>query len=127
MSRRMLNIAKAKYKKVGFENISFKVADACNLEFEYEYFDLVICNLAMTYFIDIDNFADGLYHILRKGGQYLCSVPMPSKNEKKKYRVSEKISTPEKMKHFFEQHGFKFEPLKKQAGALLYFKAYKIA
>ncbi|ADK16667.1 MULTISPECIES: class I SAM-dependent methyltransferase [Clostridium] len=127
VSMRMLNIAKSKFKKMGFEDTVFEIADACNLKFEAEYFDLVICNLAMTYFINIDDFADGLYHILRQGGEYLCSVPVSLKNGNKKYRINEKIETPEKIKDLFVRHDLVFEPLKKQAGELLYFKAYKIA
>ncbi|OBR97206.1 putative methyltransferase YcgJ [Clostridium ragsdalei P11] len=127
VSIRMLNIAKTKFKKMGFQNIAFEIADACNLKFEAEYFDLIICNLAMTYFINIDDFVDGLYRILRQGGEYLCSVPISQNNGKKKYRINEKIATPEKIKDLFVRYGLAFETLKKQAGELLYFKAYKIA
>lgn len=126
MSIKMLNAAKTKFEKMGFKDIKFETADACNLKFENECFDLVICNLAMTYFTDIDSFANGLFRILRQGGEYLCSVPVSVSNGKKKYRINEKIASPEKIRDLFVQHGFTFEPLKKQSGTLLYFKAYKM-
>ena len=68
----MLEWAKQKFK--GEEAISFKAADATQLLFEDNSFDIVVCQFGVMFFPDKDASYREVSRVLKPGGQYLFSV-----------------------------------------------------
>jgi len=68
----MLEIAEAKFGAQ--ENVDFKTADAVELDFPDNFFDLVVCQFGVMFFPDkIASYREAL-RVLRPGGAYLFSA-----------------------------------------------------
>jgi ubiquinone/menaquinone biosynthesis C-methylase UbiE len=64
----MLTVAENLAKEKGLTNLDFKLADAENLPFENDTFDLVTCRIAPHHFSDIDRFVRECARVLKPGG-----------------------------------------------------------
>ena len=65
----MLSIAK---RTLIGEEISFRIADAQNLSFEDNSFDLVICQFGMMFLPDRNKGFREIYRVLKPGGKLMC-------------------------------------------------------
>ena len=64
----MLSQAELHAHENGANNISFEYADAANLPYQDDRFDLVTCRLAAHHFEDVPKFLRECYRLLRKSG-----------------------------------------------------------
>jgi SAM-dependent methyltransferase len=67
----MLEVARA---KIGEADVSYREADATDLPFEAEAFDLVVCQFGVMFFPDKDRSYREVLRVLRPGGRYLFNV-----------------------------------------------------
>lgn len=76
ISWRMMQIAKAKAKKLGIDNIAqFRHEDCLNLDFEQETFDAVTAAFGIRNFQDLDKGLSEMCRVLKKGG-HLCIIEL---------------------------------------------------
>jgi ubiquinone/menaquinone biosynthesis C-methylase UbiE len=68
---KMLEAARAFATQKGANNITFKLADAEDLAFEDEMFDLVTCRIAPHHFMDCPRFVQESWRVLKAGGLLL--------------------------------------------------------
>lgn len=66
----MLDQARQLAETRGLTNVSFKAADATNLPFEDNAFDLVTCRIAPHHFPDIGAFVREVHRVLKPGGVF---------------------------------------------------------
>ena len=65
----MLAAAEAHLRASGVDNVTFELADAQDLPFEREHFDLVTCRIAPHHFADCPQFVREAMRVLRSGGR----------------------------------------------------------
>jgi len=121
ISAGLLHIAKNKFQNHGFMNFELFICDACQTPFQDNIYEIAICNLSLNFFDDIDKFILELKRVLKSGGTFFCSVPIPEKKNDKIIIRGNLYSTDDLQKKF-ERNGFTFSPLSYENGALLYFK-----
>ena len=68
---KMLLVAQEFLTGQGVKNVTFKLADAENLSFEAEMFDLVTCRIAPHHFTDCSRFVQESMRVLKSGGLLL--------------------------------------------------------
>ena len=68
---KMLEAAEAHITDLGVENVAFRLADAADLPFEDEAFDLVTCRIAPHHFTDCARFVQEGTRVLKSGGLLL--------------------------------------------------------
>ena len=71
LTPQMLDAARAHIGRQGVDNVSFERADAQDLPFEEERFDLVTCRIAPHHFADCCRFVGEASRVLRPGGRLL--------------------------------------------------------
>ncbi len=71
LTENMLIAAESNIKAKGVENITFRQADAENLPFEDQQFDLVTCRIAAHHFPDAEKFIQETARVLKTGGRFL--------------------------------------------------------
>jgi len=72
---RGLDIAREFIRESGIGNIEVTHADAKQLPFEDEQFDLVYCSYSFQYIPDKDKALHEISRVLKKGGYFLCVLP----------------------------------------------------
>jgi ubiquinone/menaquinone biosynthesis C-methylase UbiE len=122
ISRGLLCIANKKLNQNRFLNFELYIADACDLPFKDNCFDVGICNLSLNFFNNIDHFISELKRVLIKDALFYCSVPIPERKNPKA-TIHGILYTAEELKKRFQNQNFYFEELPYENGALLYFKA----
>ncbi len=77
----MLKVAAEKAKVRGLSNYSTQYADASELAFDDNAFDIVTCRLGYMFFPDVQKAMDEMYRVLKPGGQMSTVVwSVPEKN-----------------------------------------------
>lgn len=122
ISAGLLRIARKRFDNYMFEGSELFVADVCDTPFADGFFDLAFCNLSLNFFEDIDCFFSEIHRTLKPGGIFFCSVPVPERKTTKAV-IHGNLYTAEDLKERFERHGFSFEALPYDNGALFYFRA----
>jgi ubiquinone/menaquinone biosynthesis C-methylase UbiE len=122
ISTGLLCIAKKKFIQNGFLKAELIVADACDLPFRDDCFDLGICNLSLNFFAAPERFISELQRVLKPGALFFCSVPVPEKKNPG-VKIHGSLFTSEELRKKFLMHNFEFEVLPYENGALIYFKA----
>jgi ubiquinone/menaquinone biosynthesis C-methylase UbiE len=125
ISEGLLKIAYKKFSKNNFKDFELFVCSAEELPFQDEIYDICICNLSLNFFGELDGVVKEVKRVLKDEGVFICSVPVPEKNEKKSVIRGTLLSENE-MKELFERNGFNFTLYKFTNGTLLYFKAIMI-
>ncbi len=118
----LLQKAYKRLKKNGFKNVKLYNANACNIPFDDNVFDIGICNLSLNFFNDIEIFVKELKRVLKSEAFFYCSVPIPEKNTKKN-KIRGILYSESELKTIFERHNFHFESKPYENGTLLYFSA----
>jgi len=122
ISAGLLRIAVKKFNQNNFRNSEFYIADANDLPFIDNFFDLSFCHLSLNFFDNLDNFIKELKRVLKPGGMFFCSVPVPEK-KKPDVKIRGTLYSEIELKQLFSKFGFMFEKLPYENGVLLYFKA----
>ena len=125
ISEGLLRIAARRFRDNGFKNSYFYVSGADTLPFLNSAFDICICNLSLNFFDDINAFLSELRRVIKKGGTFYCSIPLPNKKpEKAKIRGT--LYNIEEYRLMFLKYDFQFKALPHSNGALLYFTASRL-
>ena len=66
----MVELASRRAEEAGLQNVTTRVADACNLPFDGGTFDLVTCRIAPHHFPEPAAFIREVARVLRKGGVF---------------------------------------------------------
>src|SRR6056297_1255107 len=120
ISAGLLNIASSNFEKYCFPNIELFVADASDMPFKANSFDRAVCNLSLNFFPEKERFIKELSRVLKPGGVFFCSVPVPEKISKNA-RIKGNLLSEEDLKKLFQKYGFAFKPCNYENGAMLYF------
>ncbi|MBM3237671.1 class I SAM-dependent methyltransferase [Candidatus Poribacteria bacterium] len=78
---KMLAVAQEFLTGQGVKNVIFKLADAENLSFEAEMFDLVTCRIAPHHFTDCSRFVQESARVLKSGGLLLVQDHVSPEDE----------------------------------------------
>ena len=122
ISPELLRKAAKKFKQYEFQDAEFYIADAKNLPFRNDFFDIGICNLSLNFFGDIGPFISELKRVIKKGAKFYCSVPIPERKPQKS-KIRGTLYSEKELKAIFEKYGFNFESKPDENGAVLYFTA----
>jgi SAM-dependent methyltransferase len=125
ISAGLLRIARKRFDNCQFDGSELYVADVCDTPFANSFFDVALCNLSLNFFEDIDGFFSEIHRMLKPGGIFFCSVPVPERKTTKAV-IHGNLYTAEDLKERFERHGFSFKALPYDNGALFYFRASRI-
>jgi len=118
----LLKIDSKRFETIRFKEAEFYIADACDLPFEENQFDLALCNLSLNFFSNIEIFIAELKRTLTPNGVFYCSIPVKNRL-KKGTKIRGNIYFEDELKSFFISNKFGFSVFGYQNGALLYFTA----
>ena len=124
ISQGLLRIADKRFRKKGLKKTSFFISDAKDLPFEEEFFDVSICNLSLNFFIDNGKAINEIKRVLKQGGTFYCSIPVPEQKPEKS-RISGTAYSAAELEKLFTASGFAFIPSEFKNGAIFYFRALK--
>jgi ubiquinone/menaquinone biosynthesis C-methylase UbiE len=118
----LLKRAVKNFRAAGFKDARFYVTGADDLPFADNIFSLCLCILSLNFFPDIKTVLQEIKRVLVPGGVFICSVPVP---ERKKLPSSIRgtLYSEEELAGLCKEHGFRFESIPFENGALLYFRA----
>ena len=122
ISRGLLLQAVSKFKQNNFRNTEFFIADARDLPFNNDSFDIVICDLSLNFLGDIEIVIRELKRVMKKGSLFYCSVPVQERKDPK-IKIRGRLYTENELKTWFEKYNFTFIPKPFSNGALLYIEA----
>lgn len=71
---KLLEVAEAKAIGNNLRNIEYRVGNAHKLDFQNEYFDVVLCASSLFLFDDIKAALQESFRVLKPGGTFVCSV-----------------------------------------------------
>ncbi len=83
---------------------------------------LLICNLSLNFFGDLNRVIEEIKRVLRNRGAFICSIPVPERNLKGS-TIHGKLFSENQLKELFAMNGFRFTAYNLKNGALLYFRA----
>jgi SAM-dependent methyltransferase len=126
ISSGLLKLAEKRFIENGFEDFEFFVADASDLPFSDEYFDIVICDLSLNFLGDIETFIKELKRVMKKDSRFYCSVPLPERKDPKVV-IHGNLYSENELKTWFEKNNFHFSIKPVENGALAYFEATKVS
>ncbi|BBE30320.1 hypothetical protein OSSY52_04610 [Tepiditoga spiralis] len=106
----------------GFQNFELYLANASELPFEDDKFDVCLCNLAINFFNDLDKVLTEIKRVLKDKGVFIGVVPVPEKNYRNS-KINGTLYSEKKLESIFEKNGFNFKSYNYENGALLYFKS----
>jgi len=122
ISSGLLLQAVKKFKDKNFHDAEFYIADAKDLPFSNEFFDVTVCDLSLNFLGDIESFIKELKRVMKKGSIFYCSVPVRERKDPK-VKIHGALYSENELKTWFEKSGFSFIPKPFENGALLYFEA----
>lgn len=118
----LLKRAKGKLAQSCLRFHELYVCPAERLPFTDGFFDIAVCNLSLNFFSDLDKALKESRRVLKRKARFLCSVPVPERNELQTV-IRGSLRTELELKRVFESHGFDFSTYDFGNGALLYFNA----
>ena len=122
ISEGLLKIAYKKFIKADFKNFELFLCGAEELPFQDQLFDICICNLSLNFFSNLTTVLKELKRVLKNQGIFICSIPVPERNQKQSV-IRGNLYSENELKNIFEINGFNFTSYDFRNGALLYFKA----
>jgi len=122
ISTGLLKKAFLRFKKYGFKNMELFNADACELPFSDNTFDLGICNLSLNFFDDLELVIHEIGRVLKQGSTFFCSIPIPERKPTSS-KIRGKLYSENELKLLFEKYNFLFKSKRYRNGAILYFSA----
>ncbi len=122
ISSGLLSQAVRKFKNSDFRDAEFYVATASDLPFNNSYFDVVICDLSLNFFDEIQTFIKEIKRVMKNGAVFYCSVPVPEKKDSK-VTIHGNLYSESELEDYFTKNNFIFTPVPVENGALLYFNS----
>lgn len=83
ISSGLLLQAVKKFKEKNFHDAEFFIADAINLPFSNEFFDVTVCDLSLNFLGNIESFIKELKRVMKKDSIFYSSVPVPERKDPK--------------------------------------------
>jgi ubiquinone/menaquinone biosynthesis C-methylase UbiE len=120
----LLKQAVKRFEKAGFPSPEFYVVSADDLPFENGVFDVCLCILSLNFIGNVEKVFLEVDRVLRPSGVFVCSVPVPEKNRLNS-TIRGVLYSEAGLERMCRDHGFKYERIPGENGALLYFKASK--
>ncbi len=122
ISNGLLKKAHKRFNKAGFKEPELVLCGAEELPFKDSMFDICICNLSLNFFEDLDKVIKEVKRVLNDQGEFVCSVPLPERNQKQSV-IRGTLYSEEELEKLYESNGFSFTSFEYRNGALFYFKA----
>jgi len=120
----LLRQAAKRFIKAGFPKPEFYMVSADDLPFEDGFFDICLCILSLNFIGNVEKVFQEVSRVLLPDGVFVCSVPVPERNRLQS-TIRGVLHSEAELKKICQEHGFKFESIPCENGALLYFKAIK--
>lgn len=120
----LLKQAAKRLIKAGFSAPEFYVVSAHDLPFETGTFDVCLCILSLNFIGNVEKVFQEVSRVLLPNGVFVCSVPVPERN-KLQSTIRGVLHSETELGKICQEHGFRFERIPCENGALLYFKATK--
>jgi ubiquinone/menaquinone biosynthesis C-methylase UbiE len=114
------------FLKAGFQNSEFYVASADDLPFDSGVFDVCLCILSFNFIGNVEKVFQEVSRVLLPNGIFVCSVPVPERNNLQS-TIRGVLHSETELEKICQEHGFKYERISCENGALLYFNAIKQA
>jgi len=118
----LLRKAVKNFASAGFKNAEFYVVSADDLPFDDNIFDICLCILSLNFFTDIRKVFQEIKRVLVPGAVFICSVPVPEKNRTQS-TIRGTLYSEKELDKLCWEHGFRFDKIPGENGALLYFRA----
>ena len=118
----LLRKAVKSFRTAGFKNAEFYVARSEDLPFDDNLFDIGLCILSLNFFNDVRKVFQEIYRVLVPDAVFICSVPVPERN-KLQSTIRGTLYSEEELGRICNEHGFSYESIPLDNGALLYFRA----
>jgi ubiquinone/menaquinone biosynthesis C-methylase UbiE len=118
----LLRKAVKRFNAAGFKEAEFYVTPAETLPFDDNCFSVCLCILSLNFFNNITNVFQEIKRVLIPGGAFICSVPVPER-KKSQSTIRGTLYSETALEKQCQAHGFRFESMPFENGALLYFKA----
>ena len=100
ISRGLLLRAVKRFKQNNFRDTHFFVADANDIPFINDFFDVVICDLSLNFLGEIEVFIQELKRVMKKEAVFYCSVPLPERKNPK-VQIHGSLYSENELKTFF--------------------------
>ncbi len=120
----LLRRAVKRFREAGFEKAEFYVASAEDSPFEDGAFSVCLCILSLNFFDDAEEVFREVARVLAPDALFLCSVPVPERNELQS-TIRGTLYSEGELESLCQKNGLRFESIPAENGALLYFKAVK--
>jgi SAM-dependent methyltransferase len=121
ISPALLKKAVKNFRNAGFNDAEFYVTGAHDLPFVDDYFDVVLCVLALNFFDDLTTVFKEISRVSVPGGMFVCCVPVPERNKLRTIRGT--LYSEEELEIKCRESDFSFKRIPVKNGALLYFRA----
>ncbi len=118
----LLRKAVKSFRSAGFKNVEFYVASSDNLPFDDNHFNIVLCILSLNFFNDVNKVFQEIKRVTVPDAIFICSVPIPERN-KLQSTIRGTLYSEEELARICKEHGFSYESIPFENGALLYFRA----
>ena len=118
----LLRRAVKRFNAAGFEDTEFYVTSSADLPFADHIFSICLCILSLNFFDDVDTVFQEVKRVLVPGAVFICSVPVPERNRLQS-TIRGTLYSEKELAGRCKAHGFEFESLPFENGALLYFTA----
>lgn len=122
ISSGLLKKAVKNFKAAGFQEAEFYVTSADDLPFNDNIFSVCLCILSLNFFNDVKKVFQEINRVLLPDGVFICSVPVPERNTLQS-TIRGTLYSEAELAGICQEHGFRFDRISCQNGALLYFKA----
>ncbi|MFA6845598.1 MAG: methyltransferase domain-containing protein [Sphaerochaetaceae bacterium] len=116
----LLRLAGKKFGKQKMQGYNLIVADAKDLPFEDNRFDVATCILALNFFSEPGKVIAEIQRTLKRTGKFVCSVPEASRLKAGSH-ITGTLFKEEDLRKLFVGSGMTFSPLPEENGSLLYF------
>jgi len=124
ISQGLLKKAVTRFRDAAFADAQFYVTRAEDLPFDENQFDIILCILSLNFFDDLESVIKEVKRVAAPTAVFICSVPVPERN-KCQSTIRGTLLSETALAKQFETHGFDFETIPVENGALLYFKAIR--
>jgi ubiquinone/menaquinone biosynthesis C-methylase UbiE len=120
----LLKQAAKSFARAGFQDPEFYVVSADDLPFETGCFDVCLCILSLNFIGNVERVLQEIHRVLLPKGQFVCSVPVPERNQLRS-RIRGILYSEKELNEICQCYGFLFKPIACENGILLYFRATK--
>jgi ubiquinone/menaquinone biosynthesis C-methylase UbiE len=118
----LLRKAVKSFRAAGFKETEFYVTSADDLPFDDKFFSICLCILSLNFFDDVKKVFQEIKRVLVPGAVFICSVPVPER-KRLQSKIRGTLYSAEELERICKAHDFRFEIMRFENGALLYFKA----